>query len=231
MKPIFAFGLVTSVVSAALWAQAPQQAPAGQNAPKVAPGAVSAGFEGSAYAKARDLPARIVEFKAQPESIKPGQSVTLVWLTENPTGVTIDPEPGRVMSRGSLEIKPAATTTYTLTARGAANQVLTKTVTVNVAGTTAVAARPDASGANKGVPRTADGKPDLTGVYGGGGGGGARGAGGAPAGPVLKAGAEKFRIVRDAEFTGATADCMPLIPPQSWGVRISFRSSRMRTMS
>jgi len=183
---------------------------------------VGAGFDGSAYTKARDIPARIVSFTAEPASIKAGQSVTLVWYTENPTGVTIDPEPGRVTPRGSRQLTPAATTTYTLTARGPNNQVLTKTVTVTVAGTTA--ARADAS-AKKAVPRTADGKPDFSGVYGaGGGGGGARGAAAAaPAGPVLKAGAEKYRIVRAADDTGATSNCMPLVPPQSWGVPYQFQ--------
>ena len=126
--------------------------------------------------------------------------------------------------RGSRQLTPTATTTYTLTVRGPNNQVLTKAVTVTVAGTTPVA-RADAA-AKKAVPRTADGKPDLSGVYGaGGGGGGARGGGGAaaPAGPVLKAGAEKFRIVRGPEDTGATANCMPLVPPQSWGVPYQFQ--------
>jgi hypothetical protein len=204
-------------------AQAPAQQPPSQPSPR-AGGAVSAGFDGSAYTKARDIPARIVSFTAEPASIKPGQSFTLVWYTENPTGVTIDPEPGRVTPRGSRQLTPAATTTYTLTARGANNQVLTKAVTVTVAGTTPVA-RADAS-AKKAVPRTAGGKPDLSGVYGaGGGGGGARGAapGAAPAGPVLKAGAEKFRVVRGPNDTGATSDCMPLVPPQSWGVPYQFQ--------
>src|SRR5439155_12730490 len=130
---------------------APQNAPA-QTAPKVAPGAVPAGFDGSAYGKARDIQARIVSFTAQPASIKPGQSFTLVWHTENPSGVTIDPEPGRVTPRGSRQLKPAATTTYTLTARGPNNQVLTKTITVTVEGTTPIVARPDST-AKKAVPR------------------------------------------------------------------------------
>src|SRR5262249_6448528 len=174
--------------------------------------------------KARDLEARIISFTVQPTSIKAGDSVTIVWQTENPNGVTIDPEPGRVTPRGSRQLKPSATTTYTLTARGPNNQVLTKTVTVTVAGTSAAAPRTDA--AKKAVPRFPDGKPDLSGVYAAGGGArgaapaGGRGAapGAAPAGPVLKAGAEKYRIVRGPDDTGATSNCMPLVPPQSWGV-------------
>jgi hypothetical protein len=229
MKRIVSFVIGCGLASALVLAQAraPQQPT--EPAPR-APGAVGAGFEGSAYGKAREIPARILEFKAQPASIKPGQSVTLEWVTENPAGaVTIDPEPGRVMPRGSRRITPAATTTFTLTARGPNNQVLTQTVTVTVAGTTALAAKPDAAAAaaKKPVPRTAAGKPDFTGVYGGGGGGGGRGAApgaaAAPAGPVLKAGAEKYRIVRGPEDTGATANCMPLVPPQSWGVPYQFQ--------
>ncbi|MBI2150217.1 MAG: hypothetical protein HYU27_06385 [Acidobacteria bacterium] len=227
MKTVIGTVMIVAL-ACAIWAQAPAQPPTGQAAPKaapkLAPGATSAGFDGSAYTKARDIPARIVNFSAEPASIRPGQSFTLIWHAENPSGVTIDPEPGRVMPRGSRLIQPAATTTYTLTVRGANNQLLTRSVTVNVAGATPVAAAP--ADAKKAVPRTADGKADLSGVYGGGGGGGGgRGAAGgaAPAGPVLKAGAEKFRIVRGPEDTGATANCMPLIPPQSWGVPYQFQ--------
>src|SRR5262245_52777321 len=187
MKAILAISICFALAAAAVRAQAPQTG-AGQPAPKVAPGATPAGFEGSAYGKAREIPARIVSFTAEPATIKAGQTFTLVWHTENPSGVTVDPEPGRVTPRGSRLLKPSATTTYTLTARGPNNQVLTKTVTVTVTGTTGTASRPDAgAAAKKAVPRTADGKPDLTGVYGGGGGGGARGAApgaGAPAAPV-----------------------------------------------
>ena len=203
--------LVAGVISAMLGAITLQA----QTPSKPAAGAVPAGFEGSAYTRARDIPARIIDFTAEPVSIQPGQSFSLIWHTENPTGVTIDPEPGRVMPRGSRQMTPSATTTYTLTVRGANNQVLTKSVTVNVAGTTPRAA--GSADTKKTVPRTADGKPDLSGVYSAGGGGGARGAG-APEGPVLKAGAEKYRIVRAADDAGATANCMPLIPPQSWSV-------------
>ncbi|HET9941971.1 MAG TPA: hypothetical protein VFR05_01440, partial [Terriglobia bacterium] len=98
---ITAFFGVLCLVAITVWAQAPATPPA-QTAPAPrAPGAESAGFSGSAYAKAREIPARIADFKVEPASIRPGQSVTLQWLAENPVGeVTIAPEPGRVMPRG-----------------------------------------------------------------------------------------------------------------------------------
>jgi hypothetical protein len=170
-------------------------------------------------------PARITEFRAQPASIQPGQAATLVWATENPSGVQIDPEPGRVTPRGSRPVSPKATTTYTLTVRGPNNTVLTREVTVTVAGTAAVTAAAAATASTKPVPRTPDGKPDLSGVYnfGGGAGGGRGGRGGAtapaaPAGPELKPGAEKYRVVRGPTDAGGTADCMPLVGPQAFGV-------------
>src|SRR3954467_511045 len=49
-----------------------------------------------AYQQAARIPARIVDFKATPASIQPGQAAMLVWSVENPTSVTIDPEPGNV---------------------------------------------------------------------------------------------------------------------------------------
>src|SRR6185369_2491068 len=125
MKRTLTLAAIAVIAYGALWAQAPAQAPAGPPAPR-AGGAVSAGFDGSAYTKARDLTARIVNFTAEPASIRPGQSFTLVWQTENPSSVTIDPEPGRVTPRGSRQLTPSATTTYTMTVRGAGDQVLTR---------------------------------------------------------------------------------------------------------
>ena len=80
--------------------------------------------------------------------------------------------------RGSRPVSPKATTTYTLTVHGPNNTVLTKEVTVTVPGTTPVntSAAP-ATEAKREVPRLANGKPDLSGVYSFGG-GGARRAGG-----------------------------------------------------
>src|SRR5215831_1315067 len=170
---------------------------------------------------ARPQPApRVVSFEAQPASIKPGETTQLVWSTENPAGLTIDPDIGPVTPRGSKQIKPAATTTYTLSMRGPNNTPITSTVTVTVAGTTArVLTSPDQTTAKKAFPRTADGKPDFSGVYAfGGGGGGGRGARGAGGGPQLKPGAEKYKVDRGPLDTGRTADCMPLSPPDAFGV-------------
>lgn len=171
-----------------------------------------------------------MDFKAEPASIQPGQKTTLTWETENPSGVSLDPDVGRVTPRGILQVSPARTTTYTLTVRGPNNQLLTKTVTVNVAGTSAEPESAEAA-AKKEVPRTANGHPDLSGVYdisfGGGGGRGARGGRGgaaaaAPAGPELKPGAEQYKVVRPAEDTGQYSDCMPLAGPQAFAVPYQF---------
>ena len=98
-----------------------------------------------AYQQAARLPARILDFKATPASIQPGQAAMLVWSTENPNSVTIDPEPGSVTARGSKQVKPAVTTTYTLTMRGPNDTPVTKSITVTVAGTTPAAAASSSS--------------------------------------------------------------------------------------
>src|SRR5262249_25321477 len=119
---------------------------------------------------------------------------------------------------------------YTLTVHGPDNQVLTKTVTVNVAGTTPVESAAPGESARKEVPRAANGKPDLSGVYdfsGGPPGAGRRGpAGGrgpAPDGPALKPRAEKFKVVRAENDTGQYSDCMPLAGPQAFAVPYQFQ--------
>jgi len=169
-------------------------------------------------------PARIRSFSAQPASIQAGQQAVLTWATENPNGVSIDPGFGRVVARGTLAVTPSATTTYTLTVRGPNNQVLTKEVTVTVAGTAPQAAAGAAATPPK-VARLANGKPDFSGVYDFSmGAGGGRGRGGpAAAGPVLKPGAEKFRAVRGPNDPGLTSDCMPLAGPQAFSVPYQFQ--------
>ena len=179
----------------------------------------------TAYQQAARLPARIVNFAAQPDSIQPGRSATLLWATENPNGVSIEPGVGTVTARGSRQVSPAATTTYTLTARGANNQVVTREVTVTVAGTKPVTNRP-APAAKAEVPRMPDGKPNLSGVY-----NSAFPGNFFPGGPAmniagvarpdetkatLKPGAEKFKVIRGPNDTGLTSDCMPTGVPEAY---------------
>jgi hypothetical protein len=207
---------------AVVMAQQPPAAPAGQ-----APAAPPAGRGRGAPAPAP----RIATFEARPATIKAGESAVLDWLIENPPSATgfggggsIDQGVGRVRPRGTQRVTPAATTTYTLTVGE-----LTKSVTITVTGT---AARPaNAAGAasattRTGITRTADGKPDFSGVYGWQnlfGGAGRNGVVAGVAGPTLKPGAEKYRVARGPQDTGATSDCLPLIPPNSFGVPYEFQ--------
>jgi hypothetical protein len=211
--------LAVCLVSSGFSGTSAQQPAPPQGAPAAPPAPAGRGRQAGP-------PPRIVSFETRPATIKPGESAVLVWHVENPTATAIEPEVGRVIPRGSRRVTPAATTTYTLT-----NGAATRTVTVTVAGT-APGASPAAAAAaaSKGIARTSDGKPDFSGVYafGGGGGRGAgagRGAAAAPAGPTLKPGAEKYRVNRAANplDTGRTSDCMPLVPPDAFGVPYQFQ--------
>jgi len=228
MRSTLCVVLVLLLAGITLVAQAPQP---GQAIPAV-PGQDAQGARGRGGRGGQPAPAaRIVSFEAQPSAIKPGESVLLVWSTENPGGASIDGGIGPVAARGTKQIKPAATTTYTLTVGGRGGTPVTKAITVTVAGTTPVAASSmDQTQARRGIPRMPDGKPDFSGVYGFGGGGGGRGGrGAAPASdgiartPTLKPGAEKYRVVPDALDTGRTSDCMPLPPTEAFGVPYPFQ--------
>jgi hypothetical protein len=183
------------VIASSAFAQAP---------PTPAPG------PSPAYARAATLPARIEKFTAQPDSIKPGQSVTLLWATENPVSVSIDPAVGKVRPRGTKTVSPTGTTTYTLTVKGPKDQLVTQTVTVAVAGTVANVA-PAAASTSVETPRMPDGKPNLTGVYNSGG-------GRDPFQATLKPGAEKYKVVRGPTDAGVYATCMPTGVPLAYFV-------------
>src|SRR5215471_8590662 len=82
--------------------------------------------------------ARIMEFRADVLSIKPGQSAVLSWVAENPGRMTISPGIGAVTARGSARVSPSMTTTYTLSVAGGPNgEVLTRSLTISVDGASA----------------------------------------------------------------------------------------------
>jgi len=197
---------------------------AGQVQPAKPPAGVQGPLRGG-YTEAGTLLPRILEFKAEPVDIKPGQSATLTWAVENPRTTTIEPTVGRATPRGVLKVTPAATTTYTLTVTGGPNGTppLTRNVTVTVAGTQPVAATaPTADLSKQPAPRTPAGTPDLTGVYGYAQAPG-RGApppppGSLPTTPTLKPGAEKYRVVRGPDDTGLYSACTPPGVPQTFMV-------------
>ncbi len=165
-------------------------------------------------------PARIVTFTAKPESIRPGQPVLLIWATENPSGVTIEPGVGRVAARGSRQVFPPVTTVYSLKVSGPGNAVLTKSITINVAGPARAVATKAITPAAPKDARMPDGKPDLTGIYGF---AGVRNL--MP--PELKPGAEKFKVDRSGNFVGGRTtlgtDCVPLGVPQSFVTPYPFQ--------
>jgi hypothetical protein len=208
--PPIAFAiLAASLVSAQ--APAPPQTSA---APPAAPAAQAEGRGGRGGRGAQPgLEPRILSFEARPATVRAGEPVLLVWRTENPAGVTIEPALGSVVPRGSRQVTPSSTTTYTLTMRGGPS----RSVVVTVQGAAPAAA---ASAATAGPPkagRMPDGTPDLSGVY---------GNAGLPQGttpPALKPGAEKFRIERGGpgDVKGRTTlttgnDCNPLGIPQTY---------------
>jgi glucose/arabinose dehydrogenase len=68
-------------------------------------------------------PPTIASFTADPPAIAPGESSTLSWEVANAESLTLDPGVLDVGGRTSLEVSPAETTVYTLTAVNAAGSV------------------------------------------------------------------------------------------------------------
>jgi hypothetical protein len=195
--------VLTSIAFAAVLAcgAAGQQAPAQQPPPRD-------GFPAGPTA-------RILSFTASPDSIQPGQSVTLEWAVVNADRITLDQGIGIVATRDTRTVTPRVTTTYTLAALGFGGKVSdTRSVTVTVPGTTPA---PTESApvsdplANKPVPRMPDGKPDLNGIY------------VAPYHSIkaidkitLKPGAEKYNVGPDYTFS-LGEHCLPRGVPDTIG--------------
>jgi hypothetical protein len=148
-------------------------------------------------------PAIIRELTAEPAAIEPGGSTTLRWEALNVYSLTLEPDIGSVATRGARRVEPATTTVYTLTATGPEGST-SRTVTVSVVGTTArAAAAPSAERATP-VPRLADGKPDLSGLY------QAERNVRLVGAVTLVPGAESFRVVEATERDAGTGDdCLP----------------------
>jgi hypothetical protein len=148
----------------------------------------------------------IHEFSADPARIDaaPDGYSLLRWEVSNAYSLTIEPGIGVVPTRGTRRVVPATTTTYALTATGPGGAT-TRTVTVTVAGTTAAAAALQAvTPEPTPIPRLADGKPDLSGVY------AADRDVRLVAPPKLEPGAESFRVVDATERDAGTGDdCLP----------------------
>lgn len=76
---------------------------------------------------------KITSFQVIPSSIAAGQSASLQWNVSGVTAVTISGGPGQQPPYGNLEVQPAQTTTYTLTAKNGNKSVESSvTLTVNV---------------------------------------------------------------------------------------------------
>jgi hypothetical protein len=74
-------------------------------------------------------PVQILSFAATASQIESGQSTTLKWQTANAGEVSIDNGIARVDNSGQTTVRPAQTTTYTLTAKGPSG---TQQRTVNI---------------------------------------------------------------------------------------------------
>lgn len=75
-----------------------------------------------------------VSLKAEPDSIKRGESATLSWTSENATALSIDNGIGVVRTQGSISVKPNVTTQYKITARGELNKADSDMAVVRVDG-------------------------------------------------------------------------------------------------
>ncbi|MCL4401500.1 MAG: PKD domain-containing protein [Acidobacteria bacterium] len=84
---------------------------------------------------------RIVRFSAEPSTVSPGGIAHLTWVVDNAEQVTITPGPGDVDPRtGTVDVTPAQTTTYRLTATSKGKSI-NSDVTVTVTATPATAPR------------------------------------------------------------------------------------------
>jgi len=111
-------------------------------------------------------PLPIILFTASSESVQIGQPVTLKWQVTNATEVSISGGIGKVQLKGSKQLKPTETTTYTLTAVGEGG-TQTEAVSVEITAAPVIEARVNLQGVTFGsgnATLTANAKKILDGV-------------------------------------------------------------------
>jgi hypothetical protein len=153
-------------------------------------------------------PAHIIRFTAQPSTVHAGEPVTLTWAAFNSDNMSIDQCVGTIAARGNHTVTPSFTTTYTLTAKGRGGNDK-RSITVTVSGSTPTASEPLCTDVkDQPIPRVGN-HPDLSGVYIG-------GFAIVPMDkPVLKPGAEHFRLTAEESALGPTVLCIPPGVPTS----------------
>jgi hypothetical protein len=77
-------------------------------------------------------PPAILDFATGQLAVEAGQPALLHWNVQGAAGVAIEPGVGPVPASGSVRVRPAATTAYTLVARDAAGRTARAALTVNV---------------------------------------------------------------------------------------------------
>jgi serine/threonine protein kinase len=75
---------------------------------------------------------QVQAFEASPNPVRPGQRVTLSWSVPGATEVTISPSIGTVPAQGSKVVSPRADVQFTLMARAANGQTVSRTVNLLV---------------------------------------------------------------------------------------------------
>jgi len=185
-KPLIAAGVLAVLVPATAAAQQPE-----------VPARRAEGFP-------IGPPAQITKFTAEPSFVRPGEPVTLTWAAFNSDNMSIDQCVGVIPARGTRQVTPAGNTTYTLTAKGRGGNDK-RSVTVIVSGSNRSAPSAAASCTevqDQPIPRMGD-HPDLSGVYIG-------GFAIVPMDkPLLKPGAEHFKLTEEESALGPTAQCVP----------------------
>lgn len=72
----------------------------------------------------------IQRFSASPVTIQPGSSATLEWEVDGADAVSIDNGIGAVQPKGSRQVLPGSTTTYSMTAQSGASAIIASTQVV-----------------------------------------------------------------------------------------------------